>query len=493
VTTLDHPRYRQDRLIAVGGMGEVWAATDTVLDREVALKVLKKEYADDATFRARFEAEAKHAAALHHPNVAAVMDYGETEAVEASGEPARPYLVMELVRGETLSTLLSGGRALDPRRAAELIAQAATGIHAAHRLGIVHRDVKPGNLMVTPEGTVKVTDFGIARAADAVPLTLTGQVIGTPHYLSPEQAEGKEATPLSDVYSLGVVLYECLVGSRPFTADSPVGVALAHVRDPAPALPDSLPAGLRELVARCLSKDPADRPQSAAELAEALRGNLDATRVSPAAAAGGLDAAAMAGAAATRSLTTTSPAPGPVEEPSGRSGRRRPTALIVGLVVLLLVVLGIIAAVALSGGDDGEPATEQEPEQPAQTEAPASEPAPTPTQQEQPTQDPEPSEPEPEPETVTVDEDDYVGTPRRDAERRLRDLGLRPRVERIDNDGTQEEDTVASVSPTGEVEEGTEITLEVWDKPPPEQGNGPGDGGPPVDVGPGGPGEGGDG
>jgi hypothetical protein len=305
-------------------------------------------------------------------------------------------------------------------------------------------------------------------------------VIGTPHYLSPEQAEGKEATPLSDVYSLGVVLYECLAGSRPFTSDSPVGVALAHVRDPAPALPDSVPAGLRDLVARCLSKDPAERPQSAADLAEALRGDLDAaTLLAPAAAAGGLAGAGLAGAA-TRSLTTTSPAPTPAAGPPGNSRRRRPTALIVGLVALLLLVLGIVAATALLGGED-EPAGDQG--APAESEAPSEEPTPSETQQEPTDSPPEEPSPSEEPETVTVDEGDYVGEDRKVAEDRLKELGLQPRVEKIENDGSGEEDTVASVSPTGEVEEGTEITLEVWDKPPPEE-EAPE---PPVDT-PGGPG-----
>jgi len=175
----DAPRYRLDRRIATGGMGEVWQATDSVLGREVAVKVLKREYADDPTFRSRFETEARNAAALHHPNVAAVFDFGERPPEEESGPP-QPYLVMELVRGQPLSALLRGGEPMPPDTAADLVGQAADGIAAAHALGIVHRDVKPANLLVTPDGTVKITDFGIARAADAVALTQTGQVIGTP-------------------------------------------------------------------------------------------------------------------------------------------------------------------------------------------------------------------------------------------------------------------------------------------------------------------------
>jgi len=177
-------RYALGERIATGGMGEVWKATDTVLGREVAVKILRAEYADDATFRARFQAEARNTAALHHPAVAQVFDFGEIP--DADGQRASAFLVMELVPGEPLSALLARGGALHPERAADIVAQAAAGIDVAHGRGIVHRDVKPANLLVTPDGTVKVTDFGIARAGDAVPLTGTGQVIGTAQYLSPE-------------------------------------------------------------------------------------------------------------------------------------------------------------------------------------------------------------------------------------------------------------------------------------------------------------------
>ncbi|MCW2767433.1 MAG: protein kinase, partial [Nocardioides sp.] len=210
----DARRYRLDARIATGGMGEVWRATDTTLGRDVAVKLLKNEYADDASFRTRFETEARHAAALHHPNVASVYDFGESEPTDGSGIP-RPYLVMELVNGRPLSDLLRGGRPLDPEVARDLLGQAADAIGAAHAAGIVHRDVKPANLLVTPDRTVKITDFGIARAAEGLGITETGQVMGTPQYLSPEQARGNTATPASDVYSLGVVAFECLAGHRP--------------------------------------------------------------------------------------------------------------------------------------------------------------------------------------------------------------------------------------------------------------------------------------
>ena len=265
----DTGRYRLDSRIATGGMGVVWRGTDTVLDRVVAIKILKGEYADDATFRSRFETEARHAAALHHPGVAAVFDSGQGQANDGGGP--RPFLVMEFVDGQPLSNLLRPNAPLDPAVARTLIADAADAIGAAHAAGIVHRDVKPANLLVTPDRQIKITDFGIARAADGIALTATGQVMGTPQYLSPEQAEGSTATPASDIYSLGVVLFECLAGYRPFGGDTPITTALAHLRDPIPDLPDFVPADLAAVVRRALAKKPSERFASAADFAAALR------------------------------------------------------------------------------------------------------------------------------------------------------------------------------------------------------------------------------
>ena len=263
-------RYRLTDRIATGGMGEVWRARDEILDRDVAVKILKREYADDAAFIERFRAEARHTAGLTHPGIAGVYDYGEADGTA--------YLVMELVRGEPLSAILTAEGRLPADRALDVVAQAARALEVAHEGGVVHRDIKPGNILVCPDGTVKITDFGIARAADAVPLTQTGMVMGTAHYISPEQANGGTVTYASDVYSLGVVAYECLAGRRPFDAETPVAIAMGHLYEDPLALPDDVPAAVSGLVARAMAKDPEARFPSAAafaQAADAVRGEID--------------------------------------------------------------------------------------------------------------------------------------------------------------------------------------------------------------------------
>jgi serine/threonine protein kinase len=252
-------RYVLQERLAVGGMGEVWSAVDEVLNRPVAVKVLRTDLAPDTAFQARFRAEARTAAALSHGGIAAVYDYGEVLG--------SAYLVMELVPGEPLSAMIANEGALGTDRTLQIVGQAARALHAAHRHGVIHRDIKPANLMVTPELRVKVTDFGIARPRDHEPLTATGQVMGTAHYLAPELARGEIASPLSDVYALGVVAYECLAGWRPFDGDNQVAVATAHLQDEPPPLPETIPAPVRAIVVAAMAKNPAERPQGANALA----------------------------------------------------------------------------------------------------------------------------------------------------------------------------------------------------------------------------------
>ncbi|MCG8921734.1 serine/threonine-protein kinase [Lentzea sp. CC55] len=261
-------RYRLTRRIAVGGMGEVWEGADERLDRRVAVKVLKAELSGDPEFLHRFRTEARMTASLNHPGIASVHDYGETASV-TDGPEDTAYLVMELVEGEPLATIISRGR-LAADVTLDLLEQTGNALQAAHERGLVHRDVKPGNIMVTPSGKVKITDFGIAKAVDAAPVTRSGMVMGTAHYIAPEQALGGEAEPASDVYSLAVCGYECLAGHRPFLSDNAVTVAMMHIRDIAPPLPPDVPPGARALIEATLVKDPRQRYRTGGEFAAAV-------------------------------------------------------------------------------------------------------------------------------------------------------------------------------------------------------------------------------
>jgi serine/threonine protein kinase len=252
-------RYRLDVLIATGGMGEVWRGTDLAIDRRVAIKVVRPERAGDEEGLARFRAEAHHAGSLSHPNIAQVFDYGEAV------DPEPGYLVMELVEGLSLTRILDDGP-LPPEDVMDIVAQTARGLAAAHRVGLVHRDVKPGNLLVRSDGLVKITDFGIARAVGDTTFTQPGMLIGTPAYLAPERVSGAPASPATDLYSLGVVAYQCLTGHPPF-AGEPLVVALAHLDQGMPALPASVPPGVVALVAELTRQDPAARPPSAWDVA----------------------------------------------------------------------------------------------------------------------------------------------------------------------------------------------------------------------------------
>ena len=248
--------YQLQWIIGHGGMSTVWLADDLANEREVAIKVLRPEFSSNAEFLARFRNEALSAQGINSDNVVATYDYREADTDAGS---TVCYIIMEYIRGESLADLIAREGQLDETLALDVLEQAAHGLAVIHRMGLVHRDIKPGNLMLTQHGQVKITDFGIAKAAAAVPLTRTGMVVGTAQYVSPEQAQGMKVTAASDVYSLGVVGYELLSGKRPFTGDSSVSVALAHVSAEPPALPISVSAPARELIEIALRKDPGQR------------------------------------------------------------------------------------------------------------------------------------------------------------------------------------------------------------------------------------------
>ncbi len=296
-------RYRLDERIASGGMGDVWRGTDQVLGRTVAVKSLLPALLDEPGFAERFRGEARTMATINHPGVVDVYDFGNDQHIA--------FLVMEYVEGDPLSATLSRVGRLTPARTMALVAQAADALHAAHVKGIVHRDVKPGNLLVRPNGTLVLTDFGIARSDLVGQLTAAGSVLGTASYISPEQATGQVATPASDVYALGVVAYQCLAGRRPFEGDNPLDIAMRHVRETPRPLPSDIPPQVRALVERALAKDPKDRWPSAATLAGAAR-QLK-TALSRQARAGGQ--------AAPISAAPASPAPGRAQVPPPQAPR----------------------------------------------------------------------------------------------------------------------------------------------------------------------------
>ncbi|BCJ53186.1 putative serine/threonine-protein kinase PknA [Actinoplanes sp. NBRC 14428] len=256
-------RYRLDERIAGGGMGDVWRGTDEVLGRTVAVKILLPALLDEPGFAERFRGEARTMATINHPGVVDVYDYGSDQQLA--------FLVMEYVEGDALSRTLSRVGRLTPARTMALVAQAADALQAAHANGIVHRDVKPGNLLVRPNGTLVLTDFGIARSALVGQLTVAGSVLGTASYISPEQASGAVATAASDVYALGVVAYQCLSGHRPFDGATPIEIAMKHVRDSPRPLPADIPPAVRAIVDRAMAKDPGARWPTASAMASVAR------------------------------------------------------------------------------------------------------------------------------------------------------------------------------------------------------------------------------
>ncbi|WP_250000618.1 serine/threonine-protein kinase [Actinoplanes sp. M2I2] len=286
-------RYRLDERIAGGGMGDVWRGTDEVLGRTVAVKILLPALLDEPGFAERFRGEARTMATINHPGVVDIYDYGSDQQLA--------FLVMEYVEGDALSRTLSRVGRLTPARTMALIAQAADALQAAHANGIVHRDVKPGNLLVRPNGTLVLTDFGIARSALVGQLTVAGSVLGTASYISPEQASGAVATPASDVYALGVVAYQCLSGHRPFDGSTPMEIAMKHVRENPRPLPGDIPPPVRVIVDRALAKDPNARWPSASALAAVAR-----------------QAAASLASSAAQPAGQATRIAGPVSSPGGR-------------------------------------------------------------------------------------------------------------------------------------------------------------------------------
>jgi eukaryotic-like serine/threonine-protein kinase len=340
-------RYSLRDRIAGGGMGEVWRAVDDVLARDVAVKVLRPEYAADEDFLARFRAEARNAGMLSHHGIARVYDYGEDDCC--------PYLVMELVPGEPISALLRRQGRLPVDLALGVVAQVGAALGAAHAAGVVHRDVKPANLILTPEGTVKITDFGIARAMGAPSLTRTGEVMGTASYLAPEQVSGGRGTSASDVYSLGVVAYECLAGVRPFRDEDPLAIAVAHLKEEPPPLPDHVPADARDLVMSALAKDPAHRPAGAVEFsrqAAAVRRRLRSAHPAGSGARGGL---ARAGESRGRHASPTRPATAdtralalPAEDPPAEPQAAVPARIWTRDIVVAVAIVVFLVTALLS-------------------------------------------------------------------------------------------------------------------------------------------------
>ncbi|WP_424936802.1 MULTISPECIES: serine/threonine-protein kinase [Bacteria] len=447
-------RYELQSRIAIGGMGEVWEATDHVIGRTVAIKILKDEYMGDPGFLERFRAEARHAALVNHEGIASVFDYGE--------ENGSAYLVMELVPGEALSTILERDGSLSADKTLDIVAQTASALQAAHAAGLVHRDIKPGNLLITPDGRVKITDFGIARIADQVPLTATGQVMGTVQYLSPEQASGHAASPATDIYSLGIVAYESLAGKRPFTGESQVAIAMAQINEQPPPLPATVPVPVQNLVMAMIAKKPADRPTSAATVARAAqalrRGDLNSAAIAVPAIAAVAGAAAAGDAmtqllgatateGATRILPTTAqlPAGAPAEEEKKKKKRSPWTWPLIALIALLAIVLGGTVLALMNQG--GEPKPVETSTTPSTKPTPSDTPTPTPTA----------------PARVNVNDLGLVGLTCEQASIKAKAAGLD--VSCTTGDAAPSDDEVGkvyNVQPTGTVEKGAILALSAY-------------------------------
>jgi eukaryotic-like serine/threonine-protein kinase len=334
-------RYRLDERIATGGMGDVWRGTDVVLGRVIAVKVLRTAMLSDPEFAARFYGEARMMAAFRHPGVVEVYDYASADDSEDDEQVA--YLVMAYVEGEPLSARVKQGP-MDVTETMAIVAQAADALHAAHEAGTVHRDVKPGNLIVKPTGAVVLVDFGVARSAQVTSVTAVNAIVGTALYMAPEQVAKGNVSPATDIYALGAVAYHCIAGHPPFDGDNALQVALRHLEDEPDPLPPHVPPAVRELIARAMAKQPADRFASAAEFAAAA-----------VAAAGPLDWKKLTGTSLVAPLSPAPPtqavplprdlplsAPPPV-----RGTPRGQTALMLAVIAMIVLAGGLAIAIAM--------------------------------------------------------------------------------------------------------------------------------------------------
>ena len=461
--TLLADRYRIGRRIAIGGMGEVWEAQDSRLDRTVAVKILKAELSGDPEFLHRFRTEARTAASLNNPGITQVHDYGETTTdwTTASGTIQVPvaYLVMELVRGEPLAQLLSVHGRLGVDYTLDILEQSGYALEAAHERGLVHRDVKPGNILVTPANQVKLTDFGIAKAVDAAPVTRSGMVMGTAHYIAPEQAGGGDAGPASDVYSLGVVGYECLAGRRPYLSENAVTVAMMHIRDPLPPLPPDVPPVVRQLIELTLTKDPRGRYATGGEFARAVSA---VRRGEPVPRPGAVTAATEAVNPATRVAPATT-FDGPAASPPRRADRwddaprrseprRRGPWGAVAAVVAVLAVLGVLGYVLVSNTATSAPPPVAAPTTTTTTAPPTT----TTTRSSRTTTTTTAAA-----NAVSVSNIDYVGRSASVAGAALREDGLTPDIRTVLGGRPSDPSAcrVLYVSPTGEVTRGDTVTV----------------------------------
>jgi hypothetical protein len=455
-------RYLLEERLAGGGMGSVYAARDERLGRRVAVKVLKEDLAAEPDFVERFRREARAVAALVHPNIANVFDYGE--------DGDRHYIVMELVEGRDLARLLRDEGRPPIGRAIPITSQLCDALGHAHSAGVVHRDVKPANVIVDPSDRVRVTDFGIARAQGDATLTGAGSVLGTAQYISPEQASGGEIGPASDVYSTGIVLYEVLTGTAPFTAESPISLALRHVNEnvPAPSAADPrVPRELDGVVGRATAKAPGDRYANGNDMAAALR-NLEVYREPTRGAIAAPTAVLASGAEPTTTMGPSTDRFSDVVWPAGArtSARGVRFALIGFFLALLLTAAGLVASTALRD----EPGGRQRERRSAAS---------------QPGQQPTENAPSPSPsatvEQVTVP-GGLVGSNAQAASNVLRREGFVVSIA-LEPSSEVKEGFVISVAPSeGEtVPAGSTVTLTVSsgsdeETPPPEQGDGHGEG-----------------